>query len=98
MPSAAIVATPVGGVVLVVIPTLPVGRAPAKVRKSGWIVPRWNWPHWLTLLVLAKSLSRAMAAPVVGSVRGRPFHGAGRLRLTRRSAFFAQLRSWAARA
>ena len=35
MPSAAIVATPTGGVVLVVIPTLPVGRDPVKVRKFG---------------------------------------------------------------
>ena len=35
MPSAAIVATPVGGVVLVVMPTLFAGREPTNVRKSG---------------------------------------------------------------
>ena len=63
MPSAAIVATPAGGVVLVVMPVLPAGRDPVNVRKSGWIVPRCHWPHWFTALVFLKSLSRAIAAP-----------------------------------
>ena len=58
MPSVAIVATPAGGVVLVVIPTLFAGRDPTKVRKSGWMKPRCHWPHWLTLLAFRKSLSR----------------------------------------
>src|SRR3954471_12858691 len=95
MPVADIVATPTGGVVLVLIPVLLAGREPVNVRKSAPIVPRCHSPHWFTSLRLSRSLSRAKNAPVgdAGSTMGRPFHGAGARE--RRSAFFENERSCA---
>src|SRR5690349_4912475 len=95
MPVVDIVATPDGGVVVVLMPVLLTGRAPVNVRKSVPMLPRCHSPHWFTLLRLLKSLSRAKNAPVgdAGSTIGMPFHGAGARK--RPSALRENLRSCA---